>query len=71
MSDNPFSRLARSVDELIFQRDQWKIEAGRLKAERDAARREALMWLRERCSAAELTQEIKKRGWEYLKENET
>jgi hypothetical protein len=39
MSDDPFSRLAQSVDELIFQRDQWKIEAGKLKAERDEARR--------------------------------
>jgi hypothetical protein len=40
-----------------------------LTAERDEARREALMWLRERCSASELTQEIKQRGWEYLKED--
>jgi hypothetical protein len=39
MSDDPFSRLAQSVDELIFQRDQWKIEAGKLKYERDEARR--------------------------------
>ena len=41
----------------------------RLTKERDEARREALMWLRERCSATELTQEIKQRGWEYLKED--
>ncbi len=69
MSDDPFSRLAQSVDELIFQRDQWKIEAGKLKAERDEARREVLLWVKERCSWAELEQEIKQRGWGYLKED--
>jgi hypothetical protein len=41
----------------------------RLTAERDEARREALLWVKERCSWAELAQEIKKRGWEYLKED--
>jgi hypothetical protein len=39
-----------------------------LTAERDEARREILLWVKERCSWAELTEEIKKRGWEYLKE---
>jgi hypothetical protein len=37
-------------------------------AERDEARREVLLWVKERCSWAELAQEIKQRGWEYLKE---
>lgn len=36
--------------------------------ERNEARREILLWVKERCSWVELTQEIKKRGWEYLKE---
>jgi hypothetical protein len=36
-------------------------------AERDEARREVLLWVKERCSWAELSDEIKKRGWEYLK----
>jgi hypothetical protein len=38
-------------------------------AERDEARREVLLWVKERCSWAELSDEIKKRGWEYLKED--
>jgi hypothetical protein len=40
-----------------------------LTSERDEARREVLLWVKERCSWAELTDEIKKRGWEYLKED--
>ena len=40
----------------------------RLTAERDEARREILLWVKERCSWVELTAEIKTRGWEYLKE---
>lgn len=40
----------------------------RLTAERDEARREVLLWVKERCSWVELTAEIKTRGWEYLKE---
>jgi hypothetical protein len=39
-----------------------------LTTERDEARREILLWVKERCSWAELSQEVKKRGWEYLKE---
>jgi hypothetical protein len=38
-------------------------------AERDEARREVLLWVKERCSWAELSQEIKQRKWEYLKED--
>jgi len=41
----------------------------RLIAERDEARREILLWVKERCSWVEMTQEIKQRGWEYLKED--
>jgi len=40
-----------------------------LTTERDEARREVLLWVKERCSWAELSDEIKKRGWEYLKED--
>ena len=59
MSTTPTERMIAMLQEKIAT----------LTAERDEARREALMWLRERCSAADLTQEIKKRGWEYLKED--
>jgi hypothetical protein len=41
----------------------------RLTKERDEARKEVLLWVKERCSWAELSDEIKKRGWEYLKED--
>jgi hypothetical protein len=41
----------------------------RLREERDEARREILLWVKERCSWVEMTQEIKQRGWEYLKED--
>jgi hypothetical protein len=44
-------------------------EIERLRAERDEARREILLWVKERCSWVELTEEIKKRGWEYLKKD--
>ena len=40
-----------------------------LTAERDEARREVLLWVKERCSWVELSDEIKKRGWDYLKED--
>ncbi len=41
----------------------------KLTAERDEARREVLLWIKERCSWIELAKEIKQRGWEYLKED--
>jgi hypothetical protein len=44
-------------------------EIEQLRAERDEARREVLLWVKERCSWRELSQEIKKRKWEYLKED--
>lgn len=43
-------------------------EMEQLRKERDEARREVLLWVKERCSWVELTEEIKQRGWEYLKE---
>jgi hypothetical protein len=55
-------RLERVMLDLIT-------EIVRLTAERDEARREVLLWVKERCSWAELSDEIKKRGWEYLKED--
>lgn len=42
----------------------------RLTAERDEARREVLLWVKERCSWAELAQEIKQRGWDCFKKEE-
>jgi len=45
-----------------------RVECGVIAAERDEARREVLLWVKERCSWVELTEEIKQRGWEYLKE---
>jgi hypothetical protein len=44
-------------------------EVERLRAERDEARREILLWVKERCSWAELSQEVKKRGWDCFKED--
>jgi hypothetical protein len=44
-------------------------EIERLRAERDEARREILLLLNGCCSWSKLTQEIKKRGWECLKED--
>jgi hypothetical protein len=54
-----------AADELESKGD----EIARLTAERDEARKEVLLWVKERCSWAELSQEIKQRGWEYLKED--
>jgi uncharacterized coiled-coil DUF342 family protein len=51
----------QEIEALKAQRDQ-------LRSERDEARREVLLWVKERCSWAELSDEIKKRGWDYLKE---
>ena len=53
-------------DELI---DTLRQQIATLTAERDEARREILLWVKDRCSWVELTEEIKKRGWEYLKED--
>jgi hypothetical protein len=44
-------------------------EIERLRAERDEARREILLLLNGCCSWSKLTQEVKERGWEFLKED--
>lgn len=44
-------------------------DLAKMQEERDAARREVLIWMGERCSRSEMTQEIKERGWGYLKED--
>lgn len=49
-----------------WENDQLTIQ--RLTKERDEARREVMSCVSERCSRSELTEEYKKRGWEYLKE---
>ena len=70
MSDDPFSRLAQSVDELIFQRDQLKIEVGRLKVERDEARREVSVLRPSVCLGEQTAQEYAKyRGWDCFKQD--
>lgn len=53
-------------EDIMMRNQELTIMVERLTAERDSARREVLLWLGERCSRKELTQEIKKRGWEYL-----
>lgn len=52
---------------LTYELDMLRAELATVRAERDAARREVLTWLGERCSRTEMTQEIKERGWDYLK----
>ena len=44
-------------------------ERDRLRKERDDVRREIVLLLNGCCSWSKLTQEIKKRGWECLKED--
>lgn len=72
-----------ALDEMQEQRDEAKrqlkvmthehrlacVDRDAMQRERDEARREVLLWVKERCSWAELAQEIKQRGWEYLKED--
>lgn len=65
MSDKLYAFTADPTKPLREARE----EIARLRAERDDARREILLWVKERCSWVELTEEIKKRGWEYLKED--
>jgi len=64
--------LNAAMEELRHHHELLKLVvdgAARLRLERDEARREILLWVKERCSWVELTEEIKKRGWEYLKED--
>jgi hypothetical protein len=57
------------AEDLAFTIISLRQQIATLTAERDEARREILLWVKERCSWVELAEEIKKRGWEYLKEN--
>ena len=59
MTTTPTERMIAMLQEKIAT----------LTAERDEARREVLLWVKERCSWVELSDEIKKRGWDYLKED--
>jgi hypothetical protein len=58
--------IVAMANEAVFQRDGWKTEAGKLKAERDEARREV-------CSHGETIGgamlEAKLRGWNCFKED--
>jgi hypothetical protein len=67
MSDDPFSRLAQSVYELIFQSDQLKIEAGKLKAERDEARR--IVCSLESDIMEDQIEYARQRGWNCFKQD--
>ncbi len=47
-------------------------EIERLRKERDEARREAMSWIIDQaCSHEEIEEEYKKRGWSYLKKENT
>jgi hypothetical protein len=65
--NNPYM-YALNADPLKPMREA-QAQIARLTAERDEARREVLLWIKERCSWIELAKEIKQRGWEYLKED--
>jgi hypothetical protein len=56
------------TDNQNAERNEAADEIERLRAERDEARREIVLLLNGCCSWSKLTQEIKKRGWECLKE---
>jgi hypothetical protein len=58
------------MDKAIAEIKRLRQENATLTAERDEARREVLLWMKERCSWIELAKEIKQRGWEYLKEDD-
>jgi hypothetical protein len=56
------------TDKQNAERNEAADEIERLRAERDEGRREIVLLLNGCCSWSKLTQEIKKRGWECLKE---
>ena len=56
------------MDKAIAEIKRLRQENATLTAERDEARREAMLLLSERASTKEINAEYKKRGWEYLKE---
>jgi hypothetical protein len=61
--------LDKAVDNLIKEREDAFKQIDALISERDDARREIVLLLNGCCSWSKLTQEIKKRGWECLKED--
>jgi uncharacterized coiled-coil DUF342 family protein len=63
-----YTELHNQLDALHLEHAQLLRERNELVAERDAARREVLLWVKERCSWVELEKEIKQRGWDYLTE---
>ena len=76
MSDDPMSSALLHIEELESRCEHLETDRNSLALaletalrERDEARREILLWVKERCSWVELKQEIKQRGWEYLKED--
>jgi hypothetical protein len=76
MSDDPMSSALLHIEELESRCEHLETDRNNLTLaletalrERDEARREILLWVKERCSWVELSQEIKQRGWEYLKED--
>jgi hypothetical protein len=76
MSDDPMSSALLHIEELESRCEHLETDRNNLALaletalrERDEARREILLWVKERCSWVELKQEIKQRGWEYLKED--
>jgi hypothetical protein len=61
-------RLRNELTERINMCDMRSEKILELTNERDEARREILLWVKERCSWAELSQEIEKRGWDCHKD---
>jgi hypothetical protein len=58
--------IVAMANEAVFQRNEWKTEAGKLKAERDEARRE-VCFQGETIGGAMLEAEL--RGWNCFKED--
>jgi hypothetical protein len=62
--------LNSSVHRLTFERDELKIEAGKLKAERDEARREVSVLRPSVCLGVQTPDEYAKhRGWDCFKQD--
>ncbi len=78
LTDKQNAERAEAADEIERLREQLRLanidncntiaELDQVRAERDEARREIVLLLNGCCSWSKLTQEIKKRGWECLKE---
>ena len=78
MTDMANAERLQAADEIERLREQLRLcnidnfnttaELDQVRAERDEVRREIVLLLNGCCSWSKLTQEIKKRGWECLKE---